>query len=119
MGRSPARWPLVLDGYPADAEQPFQVQAAWDLERNGLVLYVYNATPQTRVAEFDLARLGRAFKHARVQTLSAPDLLQVNTVKEPHPITRAEFGQNLNPGEPLNVNAAPFSFTELVLEQKN
>ena len=116
FNRSPARWPLVPDGYRPDAAQPFQAQAAWDLKRKQLVIYVYNATPEARQASFDLHLLPSKFKQARAQTLSAPDPLQVNTVKEPHPIRHGITALILHSEENLSVDAAPFSFTEVVVE---
>ena len=62
IARSPAAWPLRIEGYAAKVADEFQVQAAWDLERKRLVLYVLNRTGARREAVFDLSGCGREFR---------------------------------------------------------
>ncbi|MFB3826772.1 MAG: hypothetical protein ACE15B_08380 [Bryobacteraceae bacterium] len=107
VARSPAAWPLRIEGYEAKVADRFQAQAAWDMERKRLVLYVLNRTDERREAAFNLAALGRGFRRAEVESLSAAS----GEEKEPRRSRSASKVQ----GE-YRIAVGPWSFTEIVLE---
>ncbi len=116
MNRSLAKWPLKLEGFQPGEQNPFQVQAAFNLQKNKLVLYVYNDTPEKRKAGFNLGLLNQKFGKYRCFQLSCPDALMVRTIKEPNEMTRKENSGNLDGNREYKMEVPPFSFTEIILE---
>jgi alpha-L-arabinofuranosidase len=116
MNRSQARWPLTLNGYTADEKNPFQVQAAFNQERNKLVLYVYNDTPDNRKAVFEFSTLKGNYVKSSFTQLSCPELLMVRTIMEPNDITQKTGNDRLDGSGAYDIEVPPFSFTEIVLE---
>lgn len=88
MARSPAAWPLRIEGYAAKVADEFQAQAAWDKERKRLVLYLLNRTGERREVVFDLGGLGRAFRRASISTVSAAGADARNTPDNPRAVRR-------------------------------
>jgi hypothetical protein len=116
MNRTQARWPLKLQGYDPGEKNPFQVQAAFNLDRNKLILYVYNDTPDNRKAVFEYGTLKNNFVKSGFMQLSCPELLMVRTIKEPNSITKKTGNNRLDESGVYNIEVPPFSFTEIVLE---
>ena len=124
ISRSPAAWPLQLQGYKAGPRDDFQVQAAWDKERKRLVLYVLNRTAEQKTATFDISQLERnkwlnqrKFKSAETRTLYADDALTRNTMETPDAIKRKDQKQKgLRIRDEYSVTAQPWSFVEVILD---
>jgi alpha-L-arabinofuranosidase len=116
MNRTQARWPLVLDGYTPGEWNPFQVQASFNDERNKLILYVYNDTPDSRRAKFDLTPLQQKFKTSSLNQLSCPELLMVRTIRQPNEIIKKMETGRIQHGNRVDIEVPPFSFSEIVLE---
>lgn len=114
FARSVAMWPVYLEGYEADAGNPFQIQAAWDLQRERLVIYLFNALPQVCTAILDLSNLNMKFDEGIRLTVFAAATETVRSVKEPNPLARrSERLTRLDTA--MEIAADPFSFTEIVL----
>ena len=117
LSRSPAAWPLAIDGYRAHADQNYQIQAAWDASRERLVLFVVNRTPEARVAEFGLTALERGFHSATCTRLSAESPLVMNTMERPDAIRREDWEEGaLAAPDQYRMEVPPFSFTQVVLQ---
>jgi len=115
LSRSPASWPLQLEGYSASVKDEFQVQAAWDRERKRLVLYVFNRTREPREVVFDLSQLPREFQRAEISMLSADTLMVKNTLKQPDAIRRKDTVETMGRGQHCRVAVPKYSFTQVVL----
>lgn len=116
MNRTQAKWPLKLEGFQPGEQNPFQVQAAYNLEKNKLVIYVYNDTPENRKASFDLKLLNKKFVRYNYTQLSCPEVLMVRTIKEPNEITRKNSSGNLAGNPEYRIEVPPFSFTKIIVE---
>ncbi len=117
ISRSPAAWPLQLQGSKAGPRDDFQDQAAWDKERKRLVLYVLNRTAEQKTATFDISQLKRKFKSAETRTLYADDSLTRNTMENPDAIKREDQTQTgLSISDEYSVTAQPWSFVEVILD---
>ena len=117
ISRSPAARILKIKDYDPPMKEDFQVQAAWDLERRRLVLYVCNRTEGRRSAVFDLNLLGRTFNSSSQTRLLADSPLAMNTldnqdaIKVTHATGKARIKKGL-----CRIEVPAWSFTELVLE---
>lgn len=116
MARSPAAWPLRLEGYRAKVADEFQVQAAWDLARRRLVLYVLNRTGERRDVVFDLSGLGREFRRGTLSVVTAGGLQAKNSVDAPHAVRREEAAPVPVASSEYRTAAGPWSFVEVILE---
>lgn len=116
FNRTQARWPLQLEEYQPDKQNPFQLQAAFNQERNKLVLYVYNDTPDSKNASFDMSILHQKFRMYSYTQLFSSDVLVVRTIKEPNEINRKRDSGNLAESNQYKIEVPPFSFTEIILE---
>ena len=117
FNHSSARWPLHLDGYEVNENKPFQVQAAWDKNREKIVLYIYNSLPQEQEASFQLDQLPIKFSTATIKMLSAPALMMYSSVKEPRKLTQIMKHEKIKDKTVFRWKAKPYSFTEIVLEK--
>lgn len=117
FNHSPARWPLHLDGYEVNENKPFQVQAAWDKNREKIVLYIYNSLPQEQEASFQLDQLPIKFSTTTIKMLSAPALMMYSSVKEPRKLTQIMKHEKIKDKTVFKWKAKPYSFTEIVLEK--
>ncbi len=117
IARSPAAWPLRIAGYEAKVADEFQAQAAWDLHRNRLVLYVLNRTGERRDVVFDLAGLGRAFRRASASSALAASVDARNTPGDPAAVRlKAGTASAVSVRKEYRTAAEPWSFTEIILE---
>jgi len=116
LNRTQARWPLQLEGYQPGEQNPFQLQAAFNQERNKLVFYVYNDTPDRKNASFDTSAFHQKFRKYSSTQLSCADVLMVRTIKEPNEINRKSDSGNLAESKQYKIEVPPYSFTEIVLE---
>jgi hypothetical protein len=117
LSKSPAAWLLAFDGYNPKAIDDYQVQAAWDLNRKKLVLYVCNRTSFEKQTVFDLSSLERAFTLATTNRLEAESPVAMNTINNPLAIhkTVGEKKIRLKNGR-YALTVPAYSFTELILE---
>jgi hypothetical protein len=116
LSRTPAAWPLRIENYVAKTEDEFQVQAAYSLTREALVLYVFNRTDESRVVKFDLSGLDRSFLKEERSVLRADGPLTTNSLDHPYSINRTDQSNTYKrEKKKLGISSAPYSFTEVVL----
>ena len=117
LSHSPAARVLKIKDYDPSMKEDFQVQAAWDLGRQKVVLYVCNRTEGKRSAAFDLNALGRSFKSCAQTRLHADSPLAMNTLNNQDAIKviTTNGKASLKKGV-YKVEVPAWSFTELILE---
>ena len=117
LSHSPAARVLKIKEYDPSMKEDFQVQAAWDKDRQRVVLYVCNRTGDKRSAVFDLNALGRTFSTCSQTRLHADNPLAMNTFtnQDAIKVTKASGKARLKKGL-YQVEAPAWSFTELILE---
>lgn len=117
LSRSPAARVLKIKDYDPSMKEDFQVQAAWDKDRERLVLYICNRTGEKLPAIFDLNALGTTFKTCSLTRLQADSPIAMNTLENQDAIKvsntagKAHFKKGL-----FKVEAPAWSFTELILK---
>ena len=117
LSRSPAARVLKIKDYDPTMKEDFQVQAAWDKDRERLVLYICNRTGEKLPAIFDLNALGTTFKTCSLTRLQADSPVAMNTLENQDAIKvsntagKAHFKKGL-----FKVEAPAWSFTELILK---
>ena len=116
LSNSPAAWVLKFEGYEAGASDEFQVQAAWDINREKLVLYVCNRTAEAKQVSFDLSVLEKQFKSAETTLLTADGPLSMNSPENPDAISSSVSTDEIKSrGKKYAVKSGAFSFTQVVL----
>jgi alpha-N-arabinofuranosidase len=116
LSNSPAAWVLKFEGYQARASDEFQVQAAWDIKRETLVLYVCNRTPAAKQVSFDLSALQRQFSRAEITLLTADGPLSMNAPENPDAISLSISTDEIKiRSKTYAVKSGAFSFTQVVL----
>jgi len=113
FSRSPAAWPLAIEG--SDALEHVVVQAAWDEKRESLCLVVINYRSEPVEVAFDLGDLGKPFSTSETTVLRAPSLVTINTLEKPDAIERTESGEALTGPDAHTLSAPPFSVVHVVL----
>jgi len=117
IAASPAAWPLRIEGHENQVADEFQVQAAWDLARKRLVLYVFNRTAARREALFDLSELRREFGRETISTTTADGPQARNTLEQPGAVRRQTHPvSSIKVRDEYRAAANPWSFVEIVLE---
>jgi len=117
LSRSPAARVLKIKDYDPSMKEDFQVQAAWDKDRERLVLYICNRTGEKLPAIFDLNALGTTFKTCSLTRLQADSPVAMNTLENQDAIKvyntsgKTRFNKGL-----FKVEAPAWSFTELILK---
>ena len=117
LSRSPAARVLKIKDYDPSMKEDFQVQAAWDKDRERLVLYICNRTGEKLPAIFNLNALGTTFKTCSLTRLQADSPVAMNTLENQDAIKvsntagKAHFKKGL-----FKVEAPAWSFTELILK---
>lgn len=117
LSRSPVARVLKIKDYDPSMKEDFQVQAAWDKDRERLVLYICNRTGEKLPAIFDLNALGTTFKTCSLTRLQADSPVAMNTLENQDAIKvsntagKAHFKKGL-----FKVEAPAWSFTELILK---
>jgi alpha-L-arabinofuranosidase len=114
LSRTPARWPLVIEGYRADRTDMFQVQAAYSLNRDTLVLYALNRSDSARAIQFDYSLLDKKYKSVNFSMLDADDIFARNKIDLPDEIRRKDWAEKQR-GYKLNLDCPPRSFIQAVL----
>ena len=117
LSNSPAAWVLSFDGYTAKANDDYQVQAAWDMNRKKLVLSICNRTASVKTANFDLSALPGSFVKSTSTQLHADSPVAMNTLQNQNAIekTISEKKVRLKSGN-YSVSVPAYSFTEVILE---
>ena len=117
LSRSPAARVLKIKDYDPSMKEDFQVQAAWDKDRERLVLYICNRTGEKLPAIFDLNALGTTFKTCSLTRLQADSPVAMNTLENQDAIKvyntsgKTRFNKGL-----FKVEAPAWSFTEFILK---
>jgi hypothetical protein len=117
LSNSPAAWLLAIENYKPGADDEYQVQAAWDISRKKLVLYICNRTAIATNTVFDLGDLKASFTTATTNRLQAASPVSMNTLSDPEAIKRTTISKKIS----LKKNTYPveipaYSFTEVILE---
>jgi alpha-L-arabinofuranosidase len=117
VARTPAAWPLRIEGYEPKVADDFQVQAAYDRDRKRLALHILNRTGAAREAVFDLSALNRRIRRASTSTVSAASLDARNTLDNPSAVRRVEAAPvAVQASGEYRASAGPWSYVEIVLE---
>jgi hypothetical protein len=117
IAASPAAWPLRIEGHVNQVADEFQVQAAWDLARKRLVLYVFNRTAARREALFDLSELRREFRRETISITAADGPQARNTLQQPGAVRRETHPvSSVTVRDEYRAAANPWSFVEIILE---
>lgn len=118
FSRSPAAYLVDIKDYHARENDDFQVQAAWDVNREKMVLYVCNRTGENHTTEFDLTALKKQFKKATISELSASGAMVMNTLTDPDAIKRddKELQIKNKQKDVFRVDSPAYSFIQVVLE---
>ena len=117
LSESPAAWPLVIEGFePTEMGTEYLVQAAWSRDKTQLVLYVLNRTNEKKETDIHISQLGRTFHTMNKMMLSAGSHA-MNTMRSPESIQKSATElTGLSLTDSIQVEAAPFSFIQLVLQ---
>jgi len=114
FSRSPAAWPLTLEG--TDALEHVVVQAAWDEHRESLCLVVLNYRSERVEVTFDLGDLAKGFSTSETTVLCAPSLVAINTLENPDAIERTESGEEITGPDTHAFSVRPYSIVHVVLK---
>ena len=115
MTASPAAWPLKQ---MVRAAQPgILSQAAWDKNKERLVLEIINFNADSIDAAFDLGALGFPPRRAAVSTLAADSLQARNTLADPNAIRREDRTERLDGRAHYSATVPPYSLTLVILSR--
>jgi alpha-L-arabinofuranosidase len=113
MTRSPAAWPLRIEGMPETTE--LVAQAAWDADRKALVLVAINYLGNEQPFAFDLSSLDFKPKTAEATTLWAESLLSFNSLSRPDAVQRRDEERRLDGSAVVELTVPPYSVVHVVL----
>lgn len=118
ISRTPAAYVLKIKNYHAKENDDYQIQAAWDDNRQKLVLYVCNRAKDYRTTNFDLSDLRKQFSKVTISTLYASGPLIMNTSDDHNAIKRLDKNKTFE-GQKTKfvVKSLPYSFTQIVLSK--
>jgi alpha-L-arabinofuranosidase len=116
LSHSPAARPLKLKGHAPDPKSPLHIQAAWDRDRNQLVLIVVNRQAEAWSGQFDLSDLALEPSHADIAVLRAESGRTYNTLTEPNNIRREDRSEVLSASRKHALSAPPYSIVHVVLK---
>ena len=114
LSRSPARWPLEIEGYQAARGDLFQIQAAYSLNRDTLVVYALNRTDSAQAVQFDYSLLGKKYSSVEFTMLDGDDIFARNKMDLPNEIRRKDWAEKKR-GNQLIINCPPRSLIQAVL----
>jgi len=117
LSNSQAAWVLSFENYTPEANNDYQVQAAWDINRKKLILSICNRTASAKTANFDLSELSKSFVKSTTNQLHADSPVAMNTLQNQNAIekTISEKKVRIKSGN-YSVSVPAYSFTEVVLE---
>lgn len=115
LRRQQMAWVLATE---AEAASPLlRTQAAWDLEKKTLVLFVLNLSSQPQPVSFDLSRLdGKFGTTATLEAISAPAARVSVKEDAPNPIA-TEAAELKYDGQSVTLKAKPYSATAIRLKR--
>jgi len=117
LSRTPARRPLIIEGYEAERNDMVQGQAAYSLTGDTLVVYALNRTDTARVMEFDYSLLGKDFTGMNISILDADDVFTRNKIDMPDEIRRTDRVEKTG-SDHMRLQSPPRSFTQVVLTKQ-
>jgi alpha-N-arabinofuranosidase len=116
MSRTEAKWPLKIAGYEPTSRKPIEIQAAWNMERSKLVIYLVNRSHEGTFASLDLSGLGKTFTKARSYRMSAAAGTTQETAKSNGNLKRESRYLPLVPGGVNTFEIPAISWTEVIAE---
>ena len=116
MSRTEAKWPLKISEYEPTSRKPIEIQAAWNMDRRKLVIYLVNRSHEGTFASFDLSALGKTFTQAFFYKMSAASGATQETAKSKGNLKLESRYLPLAPGGINTFEIPPFSFTEVSLQ---
>lgn len=117
LSNSRAAWLLTFENYTAKANDEYLVQAAWDIDRKKLVLYICNRTATSKTPVFDLSALAALFVKSTANQLQADSPIAMNTLSDPQAIKKTVTVKKIKlKNSRYEVEAPAYSFIELILE---
>ncbi len=117
LSRTPARRPLEIEKYRAHRDDMFQVQAAYSINKDTLVVYALNRTDSAKVIEFDYSLLNKDFPSVALSMLDADDIFARNKIDMTNEIRRKDWIEKLS-GKKLLIHCSPRSFIQAILLPK-
>lgn len=116
MSRTRAAWPLKIDDYSPSNRKEAEIQAAWDKDRNALVIYLLNRCDEGTHVSLDFSSLGKPFIKAAMRRMSASGG-RVQETAASHGNIKYEYSYfSVSSINPNTFEMPSFSFTELVVE---
>jgi len=115
FSNSPAAWPLEVEGYKADDLADIQVQAALDIDRKRLVVYVLNLTDEPRTVNLSLRLLPQRYHRIETTTITGSNSLAYNSPRNTNTVYRSYECLDASQPEALTNCAPPLAFVQLVL----
>lgn len=115
MSRTEARWPVEIEGYAPSSRKDVQIQAAWDLEKKKLILYLLNRTDTDTRVSFDLGILGQDKAPAVSHLMSAAEGYTQETAKDRGNLREEHSYLELDTNHPQTFSIPRFSFTEICI----
>ncbi len=117
LSNSPAAWVLKIDNYHPSQKDEYQAEAAWNMDKNKLVLYVCNRTNAAKQSAFDVSDLSKKFTNITVHQLHADSPVAMNTLQHPDAIrSTISKGKAVIKNGVYTVSSPAYSFTEIILE---
>ncbi len=114
LSRTPARWPLVIPEYQANRDDMFQVQVAYSVNKDSLVIFTLNRTDSLKVVEFDYSLLKNDFSSVSLSMLDADDIFARNKIEIPNEIRRKDWIEKCG-SKKLSIYCPPRSFIQAIL----
>lgn len=115
MSRSPAAWPLQVEGYTPDSLKSVELQVSWDADRTRLIVDLVNKCDRDALITLDFSRLGRHFSSFQKLCLFASDGAVQETIRSHGNIREETHCGDISLDGPHTFEARSFSFTEIVL----
>lgn len=115
MSRSPAAWPLQVEGYTPDSLKSVELQVSWDADRTRLIVDLVNKCDRDALITLDFSRLGRHFSSFQKLCLFASDGAVQETIRSHGNIREETRCGDISLDGPHTFEARSFSFTEIVL----
>ncbi|MFC2117157.1 hypothetical protein ACFLSY_00765 [Bacteroidota bacterium] len=114
LSQAPVSWPLEIENYEARRSDMFQVQAAYSMNKDTLVLYALNRSDSVRVVDFDCSLLKKNFSSIKFSMLDADDIFARNKIDMPDEIRRKDWVKKRR-GRKLIISCPPRSLIQAVL----
>jgi len=112
--KAPVSWPLVIENYVAQRGDMFQVQAAYSMNKDTLVLYALNRSDSLKTVDFDYSLLQKKFPSVKYTILDADDVFARNKIDMPDEIRRKDWEEKVR-GKKLHISCPPRSLTQAFL----